>query len=143
MSYIELKTRISDDLDRVLNLRASMEREVLAHLQTEFPVHTAVYVDYQRGGQVYTINATVIGHNVFHNAADVCVRNNETGKKRKFDVRCYRIRKQWSGGNCPNDSAKRSRVDCGECPNVTSGCEAGHCMQAPATQQAAKENDHA
>lgn len=27
--------------------------------------------------------------------------------------------------------ASDSRVDCGECPNVTSGCRAGHCLRAP------------
>lgn len=24
-----------------------------------------------------------------------------------------------------------TRVDCGECPNVTSGCAVGHCSKAP------------
>lgn len=103
MSFFELKTALSDDLARVINLRKSMEREVLDHLRIDFPVHSQVYVDYTRGGQVYTINATVTGHDVLHGAAQVIVRNNDTGKRRAFDVRCYRIRSQWSGGNSPDE----------------------------------------
>ena len=31
-----------------------------------------------------------------------------------------------------NPAQQQARVDCGECPNVTSGCEAGHCMKGGA-----------
>lgn len=99
----DLRTTLSDDLARVLNLRDTMQREVLDHLRIDFPVHSLVFVDYLRNGQVYTINGTVTGHDVRQGAAEVGVRNNDTGKLRRFDVRCYRIRKQWSGGREPDD----------------------------------------
>ncbi|MCU7371583.1 hypothetical protein PEC18_12170 [Paucibacter sp. O1-1] len=33
----------------------------------------------------------------------------------------------------PQQPPQPGRVDCGECPAITSGCKAGHCLKAPAT----------
>lgn len=98
-----LQTTLSDDLARVIRVRDMMQKEVDAFLQLDYPMHTPVLVDYERAGQVYTISGTVIGHHAGQGAAELIVRNNATGKRRVFDVRCYRVRKAFSGGRCSDN----------------------------------------